>query len=108
MTLVDRPGRGVEVLGPESPADELKNGGLVCLQQRTLTALPFEELRDDEGNPKVRIVDVDSELYRVAREYMIRLESEDFEDADLLAKMADEVGMTPEAFAARYRASAAL
>jgi 6-phosphofructokinase 1 len=99
----------VTFLLDESPPDHLRNGGLVCMVQRSLTALPFEELRNaDTGLPKVRRVDVDSQLYRVAREYMTRLESEDLEDPEMLAKLADELGVTPEAFKARYRASAAL
>ena len=98
----------VTFLLDESPAENLKNGGLVCMLQRTLTALPFEELREADGTPKVRIVDVDSQLYRVAREYMIRLEAEDLEDAEMLAKLADATGMTPDAYAARYRAAATL
>ena len=98
----------VTFLLDESPAEDLKNGGLVCMLQRTLTALPFEDLREADGSPKVRIVDVDSQLYRMAREYMIRLESEDLDNAGLLAKLADATGMSPDAYAARYRAAATL
>jgi len=98
----------VTFLLDDSPSEELKNGGLVCMQQRTLTALTFDELREADGRPKVRIVDVDSQLYRVAREYMIRLESEDLENAELVSQLAATAGMTPDAFRARYAASAAL
>jgi len=98
----------VTFLLDDSPSEELKKGGLVCKVQRTLTALPFDELREADGRPKVRIVDVDSQLYRVARKYMIRLESEDLDNAELVSQLAEIAGMTPEAYKARYGASAAL
>ncbi len=99
----------VRFLLDESPEDRLKNGGLVCMVQRRLTAIPFEELREaGTGRPKVRMVDVDSQLYQVAREYMIRLEPEDIEDPEMCARLAQAAGMSPEAYAKRYRASAAL
>ena len=76
--------------------------------QRSLTALPFEELRDsDTGRPRVRMVDVDSQLYQVAREYMIRLAPGDLDDPEIYAKLA-AAGMPLDAHAERYRASAAL
>ncbi|NQW18931.1 MAG: 6-phosphofructokinase [Chloroflexi bacterium] len=94
----------------DEPAEgRLKNGGLVCMVQRRLTALPFEDLREaGTDRPKVRRVDVDSQLYRVAREYMIRLKSEDIEDTEMCAMLAEATGMTPQAYAARYRAAATL
>ena len=99
----------VRFLLDEPPEDNLKNGGLVCMVQRRLTALPFEELREPgTGRPKVRMVDVDSQLYQVAREYMTRLEPEDLEDPEMCAKLAQAAGMSPEAYGKRYRASAAL
>ena len=37
--------------------------------------MPFEELLDPEtGRTRVRLVDTEAEHYRVARDYMIRLE----------------------------------
>ena len=65
--------------------------------------LPFDEMRDPAtGRPRVRTVDIGSESYRVAREYMIRLERRDLEDGDMLRKLAQEAMMTPDAFASRF------
>jgi len=50
----------------------------------------------------VRRVDLDGMKYRVAREYMIKLEREDVEEPDRLGPIAEAAGMTPEAFAERY------
>jgi 6-phosphofructokinase len=77
----------------------LTRGGFVTLDGVNLHTLPFEDLRDPEtGRTKVRLVNMESEHYRVAREYMIRLEPEDLQDADKVRQLAEEAGMTPDAF----------
>ena len=48
------------------------------------------------------LVNVESSSYRVAREYMIRLDREDLEDPDKLRPIAAASGLTPEAFRDRY------
>jgi 6-phosphofructokinase 1 len=81
------------------PKDELSYGGLVCLEGGHLHVLPFAQLRDPEtGRTRIRVVDVHSEHYNVAREYMIRLERRDLEDPARRAKLADAAKMTPEEF----------
>ena len=61
--------------------------------------LPFDDLRDPvTGRTKVRLVDIESEHYRVARDYMIRLEPNDLEDEETLRRLADAARMSPEAF----------
>jgi len=54
------------------------------------------------GKIRVRFVDVQGEGYRVARDYMTRLRGSDFEDAELVGRMAAEMKTTPEAFAGRF------
>jgi 6-phosphofructokinase 1 len=77
----------------------LDRGGFVTLDGVNLHTLPFEDLKDPvTGRTRVRIVDMQSELYRVAREYMIRLEPEDLADADKAQRLAEAAGMTPDAF----------
>jgi 6-phosphofructokinase 1 len=77
----------------------LTRGGFVTLDGVNLKTLPFEDLRDpDTGRTKVRLVDRVSEHYRVAREYMIRLESEDFANPETVKRLAEAAGMAPEAF----------
>jgi 6-phosphofructokinase 1 len=81
------------------PEEELSYGGLVCLEGGHLHVLPFAQLRDPEtGRTRIRVVDVHSEHYNVAREYMIRLERRDLEDPARRAKLADAAKMTPEEF----------
>lgn len=87
------------------PAEErLRPGGLVCLGHGGhLRVLPFDELVDPAtGRTRIRLVDTDSESYRVAREYMIRLEREDLEDPEALAAIAGEAGLTPEETRRRF------
>ena len=65
------------------------SGAMVTIQGGRLVPIPFDELREPEtGKTKVRLVDVNSEAFRVARAYMIRLKKEDFEDDHELAKFA--------------------
>ena len=81
----------------------LLHGGFVTLDGVNLHTLPFEELRDsDTGRTKVRLVDLESEHYRVAREYMIRLSAEDLEDAEKTRQLAEHAGMTADAFRAEF------
>ena len=47
-------------------------GGLICLVDGRIEALPFSQLRDPStGRTKVRTVDIDGDGYRIARKYMI-------------------------------------
>ena len=86
----------------------LQYGGLVCLQDGNIKVLPPEQLRDPEtGRTRIRHVDIGSEYYEVAREYMIRLEREDVEDPDRLAKLAEAAEMTPREFRDRFSAACA-
>jgi 6-phosphofructokinase 1 len=48
------------------------------------------------------MVNVESEGYRVAREYMIRLEAKDFEDPSWVEKMAAAANMTTAEFRSRF------
>jgi len=77
----------------------LREGGFVCLDAGHLRVLPFDELRDPAtGRSRVRLVDVQSEHYRVARDYMIRLERGDIEDPESLRKLAEAAKMSPAQF----------
>jgi 6-phosphofructokinase 1 len=48
------------------------------------------------------MVDVSSESYRIAREYMIRLEPEDFGRPETLARLAAVAGVSPAEFRQRF------
>ena len=65
--------------------------------------MTFEELRDPVTNrTRVRAVDVDSEGYEVAVKYMIRLTKKDFENVELVEKMAKLAETDKDAFKQRY------
>jgi 6-phosphofructokinase len=83
-------------------------GALVCLDNGKLRYLNFDDLLDPAtGRTKIRLVDVSKPSYKIAREYMIRLEREDFEDRDRLAALARAAangagGFGPEEFKKRF------
>ncbi|HIE51368.1 MAG TPA: 6-phosphofructokinase [Armatimonadetes bacterium] len=87
----------------ETPAGA-ENGALICLQGGRITPLPFTELMDPEtGRMRVRLVNTQADTYRIAREYMIRLEKADFEDESWLQRLAEAAGMYDvNAFRARF------
>ena len=83
----------------EPENEQLRPGGLVCLQDGHLRAIPFDDLRDPgTGRTRIRVMDVRSEYYNVAREYMIRLERQDLEDQEMRRKLVEAAAMTPEEF----------
>ena len=79
------------------------SGAMVSIQGGRLVPIPFEDLREREtGKTKVRLVDINSEGFRVARAYMIRLEAEDFEHAAWVDRLADAARLTPGDFRQRF------
>jgi len=88
----------------EQVSEPLRLGGIVTLSRAGhLSVHPFEEFRDpDTGRTRVRLVEIDSEDYRVARQYMLRLEAQDLEDPEMLAALAHEAKMEPEEFRAHF------
>jgi 6-phosphofructokinase len=87
-------------------AQFLLDGGtaaMVSIQQGRFTPIPFKEMLDPAtGRAKVRMVDVGSESYQIARRYMIRLSQDDLADGQTLARCASVVGLSAEAFRARF------
>ena len=78
-------------------------GAMITRQAGDIVPLPFGSFTDpDTGRPQVREVNVKSGSYRVATEYMIRLEQEDLDDPDKLAPIAGAAGMSSDAFRERY------
>jgi 6-phosphofructokinase len=65
-------------------------GALVCIVDGELKYLKFEDLLDPATKKtSVRVVDITKPSYKVAREYMIRLEREDFANTQTLEKLAN-------------------
>jgi 6-phosphofructokinase 1 len=54
------------------------------------------------GRMRVRMVDVDSDRYRIAYAYMLRLKRADLDDPEELAKLAATANTTPERFRAEF------
>jgi 6-phosphofructokinase 1 len=80
-----------------------QDNAMICVDNGSLHPLKFSEMIDPKTHKtSVRYVNTDSDAYRVARNYMVRLEGRDFEDEELLGNMAKEVDMTPEEFKDRY------
>ncbi|HOJ87799.1 MAG TPA: diphosphate--fructose-6-phosphate 1-phosphotransferase [Pseudothermotoga sp.] len=79
------------------------SGGMICVESGRIRVLPFEELIDPStGRTKVRMVDINSEHYRVARGYMIRLTKKDLSDTNMLAKLSSAAKMNPDEFLKRF------
>ena len=77
---------------------------MVSMQAGHFVPIPFSEMLDpDTGRTKVRLVDIHSTRYTIARRYMIRLRRDDFEDPHELAKLAATAGMSVEEFRQRVR-----
>jgi 6-phosphofructokinase 1 len=82
---------------------------MVCLYHGHLQALPFNDLRDPQtGRTRVRTVDIHSEHYLSARQYMIRLEPRDLTNPDTLAQLAQTAGMSPAEFNQAFAPAVAL
>ena len=89
----------VRFLLSDTNDERLRFGGLICQVDGQRKVLGFDELRDpDTGRIRVRTVDIHSEYYAVAREYMIRLEPEDLADEQFKSQLALAANMSPEAF----------
>ena len=79
------------------------NAAMVSIQNGRFIPIPFDRILDPAtGRTKVRMVDVASESYVIARRYMIRLSSDDLNQSKELSNLAHTVGLSPEAFRERF------
>ena len=86
---------------------DLTGGVMVTLQGWRICPVSFADMIDPKTNrTRVRTVDINSDLYRVARAYMIRLETADLDDRVMLAKLASAAKLSEEEFAEKYRRAA--
>ncbi|HTO89502.1 MAG TPA: diphosphate--fructose-6-phosphate 1-phosphotransferase [Candidatus Sulfotelmatobacter sp.] len=75
------------------------SGVVVTMQAGHFVPVPFASLVDPvTGRPRVRLVDVASERYAIARRYMIRLRRDDFDNAQETARFATTAGLTLDEF----------
>ncbi len=76
------------LLNPPEKIEQL-TGALVALINGKLEYLDFTALQDPvTGKTRVRTVDIEAPSYKIAREYMIRLEKEDFSDPEKIRLLA--------------------
>ena len=76
---------------------------MICVDAGKFMPIKFEDLIDpNTGKTAIRYVDTSTDSYKIAREYMIRLEERDLHDDEFLKKMADYAKMTPEEFKTKF------
>jgi 6-phosphofructokinase 1 len=76
---------------------------MVSVQHGQLVPLLFADIRDpNSGKTIVRNVSMNSENYRVARQYMLRLDYTDFEQADWVEQLAHAGNLTVEELRKRF------
>jgi len=83
-------------------AQFLIDGGseaMVTIDAGRFTPMNFKDMLDPQtGKAKIRLVDIASEYYRIARQYMTRLEAADFDSDRIVNAMATAIHTTPEEF----------
>lgn len=80
------------------------SNSIIAYRSGKLAPIPFSEIIDPKtGRTRVRLVDINSESYEVAKAYMIRLKKEDFDDGENLERLARAGNLTPEEFESRFR-----
>jgi len=79
------------------------NGVMISMQAGAFVPVPFRQMLDPEtGRTRIRLVDINSTRYAIARRYMIRLRRDDFEDPHELARFAATCGMTLAEFRTEF------
>ena len=79
------------------------NAVMISMQAGHFVPIPFRDMLDPSTlRPRIRLVDIHSTRYAIARRYMIRLRRDDFEDAHELAKFAATCGLTLEQFRSEF------
>jgi len=87
-------------------AKYLLNGGnaaMISMQGGHFVPIPFSTMIDSEtGRTRIRLVDIASTRYAIARRYMIRLRRDDFEDPHQLARLATTAQLSEEEFRRQF------
>jgi 6-phosphofructokinase 1 len=80
------------------------NAAMISMQAGQFVPIPFSRLLDPAtGRTRVRLVDVHSTRYAIARRYMIRLRRDDFENPAALAQFAAVAGISVEEFRSKFQ-----
>jgi 6-phosphofructokinase 1 len=87
-------------------AKYLLDGGsdaMITVQEGKFKPIRFEDMLDPEtGRTRVRMVDTETEYYKIARRYMLRLRRDDFADATEVARYANVTRLKPEEFRKQF------
>jgi 6-phosphofructokinase 1 len=79
------------------------SGAMVSVQNGALVPMLLSDFRDPQtGKIRVRNVDINSETYRAARQYMHRLDYTDFEKAGWTQKLAQAANLSVETLKERF------
>jgi 6-phosphofructokinase 1 len=74
-------------------------GAVISMQGGHFVPVPFDTIVEpDSGRMRVRLVDVNSTRYAIARRYMLRLRRDDFTDPHALARLSATAGLTESQF----------
>lgn len=74
-------------------------GAMVSIDEGRFKPIYFKTLIDPETKrTHVRMIDINSEYYYIARRYMLRLQASDFDDPKAVERFARVCGMSPEEF----------
>ncbi len=76
---------------------------MICMVNGVMMPMPFDYMINPKTKKtEVRYVDVESEKYKIARNYMVRLEKRDFMDEDFLSKMVEGSKLSKEKFLEKF------
>jgi ATP-dependent phosphofructokinase / diphosphate-dependent phosphofructokinase len=79
------------------------SGAMITVQEGKFKPIRFEDMLDPEtGRTRVRMVDTETEYYKIARRYMLRLRRDDFADAAEVARYAAVTRLKPEDFRQQF------
>lgn len=79
------------------------SGAMVTIQRGVFRPVPFEDMLDPKtGRTRVRMVDINTEQYKIARRYMLRLRRDDFEDDKEISRCSEIARVTPAEFRRRF------
>ncbi|PKL02567.1 MAG: 6-phosphofructokinase, partial [Synergistetes bacterium HGW-Synergistetes-2] len=85
----------------------LRDGGtnaLITIQNNQIVPIPFDQIIDpDTKKTRIRMVNTQSIQYRIARQYMIRLEKKDFNPGIEFERLAVAAKMSPDEFRKQFQ-----
>lgn len=80
------------------------NADMITVQNAKFFPIPFQDTLDPvTKKSKVRMVDVNSDLFRIAYAYMLRLKKVDFTDKFTLEKLAKTAGLSGDEFKKQFQ-----